>query len=86
MTYFDLAIHQLNTNHLVQSSVIPDLQWQSVHSGQLPVHGEKVLLSVEGILYQCVFNSTARRFNLKDEPNSFFSVEDRDEMNWISMD
>jgi hypothetical protein len=86
MTYIDFWVAELSRNPQVKEALEPMMKWKNVHKDALPADGQQVLLAVEGIYYCTTYSAERRIFRLKDEPDSFFAVEDNAIYYWVEID
>jgi hypothetical protein len=73
-------------NQITNANPLPGgLKWKNVHIDRLPLDGQEVLLTVEGVYYMTRYDAAKEVFRLKDEPHSYFSVADKQLMYWLEM-
>lgn len=58
--------------------------WRNAELNSLPNHGQKVLLSIDGINYFAVYNTDEMGFELKVDPKRIVSVTDRT-VHWMEL-
>jgi hypothetical protein len=52
------------------------VKWYNANRDELPSHQQEVLISFNGIYYITAYNSSLKRFYLKDEPETFFDLSE----------
>jgi hypothetical protein len=61
------------------------VKWKNVHIDKLPQHDQEVLLSAGGVYYYTMYDADKSVFRLRDEPETFFVVADREVYYWLEI-
>jgi hypothetical protein len=62
------------------------MKWKNVHRDRPPGDGQLILLSVNGVYYLTYYDAEKELFRLKEEPDSFFTKDERFSMYWLAFE
>jgi hypothetical protein len=48
--------------------------WKNTENGELPYHGQYVIIDVDGTYHITIYNANTRHFVLNSEPFSIFEI------------
>jgi hypothetical protein len=86
MTYLDFWADRFSKSSRAKQTTGSELKWKNVHRDGLPLDGQQVLLSADGVYHCTTFDAARQIFRLRDEPDSFFAVADNAVYHWVGID